>query len=329
MLSKFLQNESQLDFAERIGLSRQTVQKLYSNQATRIEFATIEKICKGLGIEIGELLVQEETEIEQALRHAHEITIVLGARLVKLLGESAPLTYGIGPDDVDALSHITEAMTRLSKERHEIKRYWFPEWPEWNEPQNQDCEERAQHILRYTQGVLFIVGSDLTNGFTHYCLDKILDVGYDPRGKTRKPKRMELPYKMAWGHEEKKPRIMSLDQEKHEPRGIWSIAQKKLVVEVPSRETVTELQPGDVATDGAIVYVDRPNFHHPGCTVVGIAGFGGKGTALMSKHLFKEEYLRLIDRQLQEADGMPNPIFLVAQVDYIKGGSEDKLKFIS
>lgn len=43
----------------KTGLARSTVTQLYHDKATRIDFETVEKLCKLFGCEIGDLLVLE------------------------------------------------------------------------------------------------------------------------------------------------------------------------------------------------------------------------------------------------------------------------------
>lgn len=332
-LASFLQHETQIDFAKRTGISRQTIQKLYTNQSSGIQFETLDKICQGLGITVGDLLLSEYTPIEDIFRNASEINVVLGARLVQLVDGSGAVVYGVGPQDVEALSFITEMMYRYSPQR-KIKRYWMPEFPEWELEQNSQSLaddtyfDKAQSLLKNTHGVLFIVGSDRTNGLAHYALDQILNVGYNPHGKGRKPIRLDLPYKIALPYAENKSRIMALDQKAHNSRGIVSMKTKQLMVAVPAQKEIDTETFGNKLTDGAIVYIDPPNFHHKYCTILGIAGITGMGTSLTTKHLFNKKNLRVIDKQLRESRETSKPAFLVAQVKYLKSGTTDSMEFI-
>jgi len=47
---------------EKTGLSRSTISSLYHDKATRIDFDTIEKICKLFSCEINELLELESKD---------------------------------------------------------------------------------------------------------------------------------------------------------------------------------------------------------------------------------------------------------------------------
>lgn len=46
------------DVHEKTGLSRSTISNLYNDKATRIDFDTIDKLCKLFDCEIGDLLRQ-------------------------------------------------------------------------------------------------------------------------------------------------------------------------------------------------------------------------------------------------------------------------------
>ena len=339
-LSDFLRsrNESQTEFADRVGLARQTVQKLYNNQMSGVEFATLEKICKGLGISVGELIVLEETRLEQRLKNTSTVTIVLGAPVLQIPNLPARLVYGLGPDDVEAAFHIGEHMLHLTPSGCRIQRHWMPacgEWStelgkRWQERENLDWQEQAQTLLKTTEGILFIIGSDFVNGFAHHCLDTILDVGYDPRGRTRQPKRMQIPYRLLYRAPnsllpERAQGLMTRYQQDGLPEGIWDTQTKQTVVEITRRRPSQELQPGDTVTTGAIVYVDEPNFHHPHSLIIGIAGFMPKANALVAKHLFDEESLRFLDLQLRRTDAILPPVFAAAQVEYTNARLGEKL----
>lgn len=193
--------DSQINFSERTKISRQTINKLYSGKAEGITFKTLEKICWGLGVSVKDLFLLELTKIKEILSNVTETSVVLGARLFRLPEDdynedSSSFRYGIGPDDVDALSYITEAMMSFSDNRIKISRLWFPERSVWQQPQiltskKFEFEEQAEKILKETKGILFIIGGHLSNGFAHYCIETILDVEYEPRGRGRDRKPME------------------------------------------------------------------------------------------------------------------------------------------
>lgn len=51
------------DVHEKTGLARNTISKLYNDRATRIDYATIDKICTLFNCSIGDLLVKvDKTE---------------------------------------------------------------------------------------------------------------------------------------------------------------------------------------------------------------------------------------------------------------------------
>lgn len=50
------------DVHESTGLSRNTISSLYNNKATRIDFATITKLCKLFKCPVNELLILLEDE---------------------------------------------------------------------------------------------------------------------------------------------------------------------------------------------------------------------------------------------------------------------------
>ncbi len=50
------------DVRERTGLSRNTISSLYNDKATRIDFATIVKLCKLFRCSVNELLILTEQE---------------------------------------------------------------------------------------------------------------------------------------------------------------------------------------------------------------------------------------------------------------------------
>jgi hypothetical protein len=120
-----------------------------------------------------------------------------------------------------------EVIPQYPNTRRQIKRFWFPEFQEWEidqedifpdiQHEGKSYEELAEDLLKNTKGLLIILASDRVNGFTEFCIDKILDVGFDARGKQRKAKRMNMPFKMAWGHKADRLRQMSLDTE---PQGV-------------------------------------------------------------------------------------------------------------
>jgi putative transcriptional regulator len=343
-LSDFLRsrNESQIEFAERVGLSRQTIQKLYNNQMSGIEFTTLEKICRGLGINIGELLVMEETKLEQYLKHSKEIAIVLGANVFRRSAMSHHLAYGIAPHDVEAASNISEKMSQFTSPGCLIRKYWFPARYEWSREHGQRWQKRegliwqeqAETLMKSIQGIIFIVGDEHVNGLSYYCLDKILDVGYDPRGKTRRPKRMELPYRMVYRRPseiqpDQMQELMNLHREEDFPEGIWDVKNSKFLVEVTDRTTVDNSQPNDIITTGVIIYIDEPNFHHPHCLIIGISGFDPKADVLTTKHIFSEKHIQFIDIRLRQSEGISPPVFLVGKVEFSKLGSEDQLTLLS
>jgi len=342
-LSDFLRsrNESQIEFAERVGLSRQTIQKLYNNQMSGIEFTTLEKICRGLGINIGELLIMEETKLEQYLKNSKEVAIVLGANVFRR-SSSHHLAYGIAPHDVEAASSISEKISQFTSPGCLIRKYWFPSRDEWSKEHGQlwqkreglIWQEQADILMKSTQGIVFIVGDEHVNGFSHYCLDKILDVGYDPRGKTRRPKRMELPYRIAYHRpQETQPdqiqEMMNLHREEDSLEGVWDAKNSRLLVEVTDRATANNSQPNEIVTTGVIIYIDEPNFHHPHCLIIGIAGFDPKADALTTKHIFSEKHFQFIDVRLRQSEGISPPVFLVGRVEFSKLGSEDQLTLLS
>lgn len=327
-LSEFLgrQKISQVEFAEQIGLSRQTVQKLYNNQISRIELTTIEKVCNGLGIEVGQLFVREEVKLAEKLRSTRSVDIVLGARGVRRF-QNAPLdsstfTHGVGMSDIDALSYMTHSLLGLSPQKPDIRiRYFF-------DTLTQKDIAQAEELLHLNQDFLFILGGGIVNGFGEYCVGKILEVGYDPRGhKPRKPQHMRAPYKIRKLVREDKAEGHLTDRVKDEPQGIWDARNKKFLLEIPVRKQLEEYQRGDRIIDAAIVYIDKPNRHHPRSIIIGIAGFGGKGNSLVAKYLFEQENLMHLDKAFKKIDdGTPCPIFLVVKVEFIKGDYEDNLE---
>ena len=61
--------------------------------------------------------------------------------------------------------------------------------------------------------------------------------------------------------------------------------------------------------------------------IIGIAGFGGKGTELTAEYLFQQENLACLDRAFQKIDdATPKPMFLVARVEFVRGDSKDNLE---
>lgn len=54
------------DVHEKTGLSRNTISNLYYDRATRIDFATIGKLCAAFECRIDELLSIDERELKQA-----------------------------------------------------------------------------------------------------------------------------------------------------------------------------------------------------------------------------------------------------------------------
>jgi putative transcriptional regulator len=343
-LSDFLRsrNESQIEFAERVGLSRQTIQKLYNNQMSGIEFTTLEKICRGLGTNIGELLVMEETKLEQYLKHGKEVAIVLGANVFRRSEMSQHLAYGIAPHDVEAASSISEKMSQLTSPGCLIRKHWFPSRDEWSKEHGQRWQkregliwqEKAETLMKSTDGIIFIVGDEHVNGFSHYCLDKILDVGYDPRGKTRHPKRMELPFRMVYRRppetqQEQIQELLNLHRYEDTPEGILDSRNNKFLVEVTDRATIDGAQPNDIITTGVIIYIDEPNFHHPHSLIIGMAGSDPKANALTTKHIFMEKHLQFIDLRLRQSEGISPPVFIAGKVEFSKLGSEDQLTLLS
>lgn len=335
-LSELLGREkiSQVEFAEQTGLSRQTVQKLYNNQISRIELTTIEKICNSLGIDVGELLVREELKLAQKLGSTRSVDIVLGARGVSRLKDapldSSTFTHGVGMSDIDALSHITRSLTELSQEKPDIGiRYFY-------DTLTQKDIARAEELLHLNQDFLFILGGGIVNGFGEYCVGKILEVGYDPRGyKPREPQHMRAPYKIRKLVREDKAEGHLTDRVKDKPQGIWDVKNEEFLLEIPVRKQFEEYQRGDRIIDAAIVYIDKPNRHHPRSIIIGIAGFGGKGNSLVTKHLFEQENLVHLDKAFKKIDdGTPCPIFLVVKVEFIKGDDyednlEENIEFIA
>jgi hypothetical protein len=92
--------------------------------------------------------------------------------------------------------------------------------------------------------------------------------------------------------------------------------------------TVDKSQPNDIITTGVIVYIDEPNFYHPHCLIIGIAGFDPKANVLTTKHIFMEKHLQFIDVRLRKSEGISPPLFLVGKVEFSKLGSEDQLTLL-
>lgn len=52
------------DVARATTLSKTTLHKLYNEESTRIDFDTINQICKFLGVGVGDLLQYEPSDVE-------------------------------------------------------------------------------------------------------------------------------------------------------------------------------------------------------------------------------------------------------------------------
>ena len=50
------------DVARATGMSKTTLHKLYNGQSTRVDFATLEKLCALLNVDVGDLLKSKPDE---------------------------------------------------------------------------------------------------------------------------------------------------------------------------------------------------------------------------------------------------------------------------
>ncbi|MDA1193126.1 MAG: helix-turn-helix transcriptional regulator [Candidatus Poribacteria bacterium] len=327
--------EGQREFAERVGLSRQTVSKLYANHAAGIEFATLEKTCLGLGIPISELLDLEEPELSRRVRRATDVTVVLGATVMMATLRGQHPEFGMLPDQVEAAFHLVQQITLMTDPAARVNRYWFPAVTEWGSPLGRrvqdeegiDWRQQAASLLSSARGIVFIVGTDLVNGFVEFCLDRILDVDYDPRGKTRRPRRVTPRYRMnfpLW--KSKGGRVLS-DNLEDRPEAAIDTLDDRVLFEMNNVAAYTDPRSTEI-TLGSIVFVDEPNVYHPHCTLVGIVGSIPRADAVTAKHLLQDAHLKTLDARLRQAGAFSGPMFVVARIDARKGDPDDRFSFV-
>ncbi|MEK6571434.1 MAG: helix-turn-helix transcriptional regulator [Bacteroidota bacterium] len=319
-------------------LTEQTISHLCSlgiiHDPSSIKFDTIEKLCRGLGLQISELIVFEEpTFLSFVKAEGGPLTIAVGSRRCVLIqpndrvGDMVKVIEGalqnaIGIWDMRALAEVTRQIPWRAPRIEET-----PCTLPLDEKTMRDEEQMPVTVSRLLQsegGVVLGLGSPLVSGLADAILLQ-LQQPFPNLGQ------VQLPFQFRWD-------FMGTDQRRYHrfegpgrPQGIaWNpqgiTGNEPLLVQIPSWGAIDAYQRGQRYGDGCVIVVWPTLRDQRRTWFVLVMGFMGPGTMGGASFLFSDRFGNLLSEYLadpaviSEGEDPAPPLFVALKVGCEKQG---------
>lgn len=276
------------EFADMIGISRITLDKVLNNDWQQIQRSTIVKLCEALSKEIGEIFYLEAESIWSRLRETRRVDLIIGGRvssesdLFSAIPDEGIRREALGFWDMLAWSELLSELRSIVPERLVFGIHAFPVDISKEQPLSAEDRELAKTLL--TSGnTCLIIGGAKTNSVFDYAYREIAEV----QGSNRSTP----PYEFGWiappGVKYKSSfSLRAVD--KYAEQGIYSAAANMTLPITP--RSLVRARPGVDFIDAGIVILSLDCGNNT--TVLGFGGLGGPGTlGCVTAFLRQKEHL--------------------------------------
>ncbi|MDW7680764.1 MAG: helix-turn-helix transcriptional regulator [bacterium] len=266
--------QSFVEIAKRIGVSRTTLYSLFNDDWKQIQRETIEKVCDFFHCDVSELFEIQEEPFWTSVKTVGEVCFIFGGTLAGKEEKSY-----IGQWDIKVMHSFTEHLNRMSgKQRINIFSKTSLEF-------GKDLQTIIEFIKTHNT---IIIGSPKANRITELVLAKLYGAEpFNPSSDNRE----KIPYRFVrpqeWGESKLESAVTEISAN-GKLRGIFSQKSKQVIAFSEYFDDFFNRRIEHGRDCGLLVVVNRPFGTTVDVKTIILAGYTGLGSYGMAQLLLKE-----------------------------------------